>query len=224
MLKNINIIESKNNECYQLSFIAFVKSSNVGEALTVLSQLSGKYLHIGTYYDPKEMYSLLNIARPKIVAMNLEWYLTYGITIMNRIRSIYDDIEILVNGHNARKDLIDKIGEVSAKNAVCIISIEQLLEILIDEQKGKFIISEDSISEIIQYYNLSDNNSELIGITPAEKNILTLLVNGQSYKLIAYNLNISIETVKTHIRNIYRKLEVNNISSAVAKAIKYSLV
>ena len=63
-------------------------------------------------------------------------------------------------------------------------------------------------------FNLSDR----------EKEILSCLVKGMSYKLIADACFISIDTVRGHIRNIYEKLHVHNLGEAVAKAIRYRIV
>jgi len=64
-------------------------------------------------------------------------------------------------------------------------------------------------------------NSEL---TPKETEVLKWLVDGYSYKMIAAELEVSLDTVRTHIKNIYRKLQVNSMSEAVAKAIRQGLV
>ena len=61
-------------------------------------------------------------------------------------------------------------------------------------------------------------------LTQQEKNILQLLVNGKSYKMIAADLSIAVETVKTHVSNIYPKLQVHSGTEAVAKAIKDRIV
>jgi len=61
-------------------------------------------------------------------------------------------------------------------------------------------------------------------LTTREKQVLGLLVNGLSYKMIAGNMNVGLETVKTHIRNLYEKLDVHNQSEAVAKALKNRLI
>lgn len=58
------------------------------------------------------------------------------------------------------------------------------------------------------------------GLTPREKEILQLLVIGKTTKEIAAALELSIHTVDTHLRRIYAKLEVNNRSGAVAKALR----
>ena len=61
-------------------------------------------------------------------------------------------------------------------------------------------------------------------LTKREKEILSLLVQGSSYKMICKKLFISIDTVRTHIKNIYEKLHVNSKSEAVAKAFKDKLL
>jgi DNA-binding NarL/FixJ family response regulator len=57
-------------------------------------------------------------------------------------------------------------------------------------------------------------------VTDREKEILASLAQGNSYKLVADELNISIDTVRFHIRNIYKKLHVHTQSEAVAKAVR----
>ncbi len=66
-------------------------------------------------------------------------------------------------------------------------------------------------------------NSEY-NLTPREKDILTSLVKGNSYKMIGNELNISLDTVRTHIRRIYDKLHVHSMNEAVAKAIHNKIV
>ena len=57
-------------------------------------------------------------------------------------------------------------------------------------------------------------------LTAREKEILTSLSKGNSYKLIASEFEISIDTVRTHIKNIYEKLQVNSRTDALNKIFK----
>lgn len=61
-------------------------------------------------------------------------------------------------------------------------------------------------------------------LTAREKEILTSLSKGNSYKLIASEFAISIDTVRTHIKKIYEKLHVHSQTEAVSKAIHEKLV
>jgi len=57
-------------------------------------------------------------------------------------------------------------------------------------------------------------------LSAREQDVLELLVEGYSYKLIADKLFISLDTVRSHIKKIYEKLQVNSKSEAVAKTLK----
>ncbi len=61
-------------------------------------------------------------------------------------------------------------------------------------------------------------NNELDKLTPREQDVLRSLAAGNSYKMVAGDLNISIETVRTHIKRIYEKLHVHSVAEAIAKA------
>lgn len=63
-----------------------------------------------------------------------------------------------------------------------------------------------------------------LDLTEREHTVLQALVKGLSYKQVATKLNISIDTVRTHIRAVYRKLQVHSVAEAVARAIREKLV
>ena len=69
-----------------------------------------------------------------------------------------------------------------------------------------------------------NTNSNSFNLSEREKEVLTCLVKGMSYKLIANACFISIDTVRSHIKNIYEKLQVHSKGEAVAKAIKRNIV
>ena len=63
-----------------------------------------------------------------------------------------------------------------------------------------------------------------VGLSQRESQVLGLLVDGMSNRLIAAELIVGEETVKTHLRNIYRKLEVRDRAQAVAVAIRRKII
>jgi DNA-binding NarL/FixJ family response regulator len=80
------------------------------------------------------------------------------------------------------------------------------------------------LMEIIRQQAPPQSNPEFIDLSAREKEILALLVQGRSYKSVAAECHISIDTVNTHVRHIYEKLQVHSKSEAVAKAIHQKLV
>ena len=63
-----------------------------------------------------------------------------------------------------------------------------------------------------------------LNLTEREQEVLQCLVRGLGYKQIADHLGISMDTVRTHIRAVYKKLQVHSIAEAVARAIREKLV
>ena len=72
--------------------------------------------------------------------------------------------------------------------------------------------------------NLCANKDDSFNLSSREEEILKCLVEGMSYKMIADDCFITLETVGGHIKNIYKKLQVHSKSEAVAKAIKGKIV
>lgn len=70
---------------------------------------------------------------------------------------------------------------------------------------------------VIDYFSQQTKTEPAAELTNRECEILELMSNGQKYKEIASTLSISVDTVRTHIRNIYVKLEVDNKTKAINK-------
>ena len=74
------------------------------------------------------------------------------------------------------------------------------------------------------FSSMNNERGEDYNLSDREKQVLQLLVEGYSYKMIAGEMFIAIDTVRSHIKKIYEKLHVNSKSEAVAKAFKDRIV
>ena len=77
---------------------------------------------------------------------------------------------------------------------------------------------------VIQSMRIKQTSVDPYNLTVREKEVLQLLSKGNSYKLIASALDITIDTVRAHIKKIYEKLKVHSQTEAVSKAINERLV
>lgn len=96
----------------------------------------------------------------------------------------------------------------------------KILEALTDVFKGGSPMSSHIARKIVTSFNAYEKAVELEKLTLREKEILGLLSEGYRYKEIAQKIFLSTETVRTHIRNIYEKLQVNSRTDALNKVYK----
>jgi DNA-binding NarL/FixJ family response regulator len=85
---------------------------------------------------------------------------------------------------------------------------------------GGSVLTPKLARRVFNFFDHSKKIEDNSNLSIREKEILKLLVDGFSYKEIAHQLFISIETVRTHIRHIYEKMQVRSKSQAVGKALK----
>jgi DNA-binding NarL/FixJ family response regulator len=101
----------------------------------------------------------------------------------------------------------------------------RILEAIREVRDGGAPMSAEIAMRVLNAFrSLAPQRSEDSGLTHREEEILHELVKGNSYKSTADHLNISIHTVRFHIRSIYEKLHVHSKSEAVAKALKERLI
>jgi len=78
----------------------------------------------------------------------------------------------------------------------------------------------DSVEQILQNEGLQSTDISIVNLTATEKIILHEISKGKTTKEIAYEKNLSFHTVNSHRKNIFRKLDINNVHEAVKYAIR----
>lgn len=94
---------------------------------------------------------------------------------------------------------------------------EFFIQSIIELYQGGSPMSSLIARKVIQKFHQKKDQSELSRLSQREQELLRILSLGYRYKEIADQLNISIETVRTHIRNIYEKLQVQSRTEAINK-------
>lgn len=96
----------------------------------------------------------------------------------------------------------------------------KLLEAITDVHRGGSPMSSNIARKVVMCFHRTAPNEELEKLTEREQEILHHLSKGLRYKEIADALFVSTETIRTHIRNIYQKLQVNSRTDALNKVFK----
>lgn len=116
----------------------------------------------------------------------------------------------------------DKIFNALCAGACSYISkrtpITKIQEALFTVHRGGSYMSPAIARKIASHFMPKANKQDQL-LTPRQKQVVEGLVDGLSYKLIADKLNISIDTVRDHIKRIYRALEVNSKAEIIRKSL-----
>lgn len=171
-----------------------------------------------THFLPKEM--------PDLLVMDLESPVISVIDASKRIKHKYEGAKVVIlSSFEDGNEILNYLYADMGANIVKIITPEQMVTSLYAEEQAAEKSAPTLSNRVIRFLKVySQDNFEGLNITPKEKTILEYMVQGNSYKMIAAQMGISNETVKTHIKNIYRKLQVNSSTEAVAKAIKRHII
>lgn len=99
-------------------------------------------------------------------------------------------------------------------------SLAKIKEAILDVHNGGSAVSPVIARKLVEYFQPKRELKAGNNLTEKEVQLVQCLVDGLSYKLTADRLNITLDTVRFHIRNIYKKLEVNSKSEVVSKSLK----
>ena len=142
-----------------------------------------------------------------------------GIACVSELKPIHNSIQFMMCTSFEDSDLVFKALKAGASGYITkTTQPSKILDAIVDVFNGGSPMSSNIARKVVESFrNLNSQNTEIRKLTELEKEILNLLSKGLRYKEIADVLFLSTETVRTHIRNIYEKLQVNSRTDALNK-------
>ena len=163
---------------------------------------------------------------PDVVLMDIQMPGINGIEAVRILHEKYPDLKILMQTIFEESDKIFQSILAGASGYILKnTSPSRILDFIKETYEGGAPMSPSVATKVLKMVGqqpVEKNNS--FNLSDREKEILSCLVKGMSYKLIADACFISIDTVRGHIRNIYEKLHVHSKGEAIATAIKGKIV
>ena len=193
----------------------------IRESFVSLINSSEKFLCIADYDTCEE--SIKNLANdsPGIILMDIGLPGISGIEGIRRIKKVYPQVDIIVvTVHDDDEKVFDALCAGATGYLTKNIGPDKLLESLEEVLKGGAPMSTNIAKMVIRSFQRSTDSP----LTSRETEVLQKLSRGKSYTMIADDLNINKETVRTHIKNIYQKLNVSSKAEAIEKASKDRLI
>jgi len=212
-----------------LRIAIFDDNKNIRDSITLLLQTEPLFEVAGSYSHVLDCIDDIIECRPDIVLMDIEMPGMTGIEAVHTIKKEFPQIQILMQ--TVFED-DDRVFDSICAGASGYILKNHLNTKLVDAIKElQFGGSPMSPSIARKVWNKLQQTPQVRPpeipdylLTAREKEVLTCIVNGLSYKMIGAELTISYETVRSHVKKIYEKLHVASLTEVVAKAINQRIV
>ncbi len=194
-------------------------NDQIREGLSVLINGSTGFQCVATYPTAESALRYLPAHKPDVVLMDIQLPGMSGIECVRALKKMLPELEIMMltiyeDDDNIFKSLVAGASGYVLKKA----PPSELMDAINDLHSGGSPMSDRIARKVVQAFQRMDrSSSEVENLTQRESEILSYVARGFQDKEIAEKLFLSSETVRTHLRNIYKKLHVRSRTEATLK-------
>src|SRR5687768_2340805 len=211
----------------QIKVALFEDNKKLRESLEQLINSAEDMTCTGSFSDANKLVHDMQVANPDVVMMDINMPGISGIEAVKTIKEKFPNAHILMQTVFDDNDKIFAANCAGASGYMLKKTAPQkMIEAIRETYQGGAPMTPSVAVRVLEMFRLQTRaeKNEFINLSESEREILRMLVKVKSYKAIASDCFISIDTVSTHVLHIYEKLHVNSKSEAVAKANFQKLV
>lgn len=206
--------------------IIFDDKQTIRESLSLLIDGAGDMSCVATHANALHVVEAIKAAKPDVVLMDIDMPGRSGIDAVAEIRKTFVDLQVIMV---TVFDDDDKIFPAlrNGANGYLLKNTrpDKIVSAIRDVMEGGASFTPSIAKRVLQHFQSyrpqPANDYEL---TEREKSVLQCLVKGKSSRQIAEELFISYQTVRSHLKNIYRKMHVSSMTEAVSKTLRERLL
>lgn len=156
---------------------------------------------------------------PDVVLMDINLGAMDGIECVARLKAAIPELQvIMVTVYEDAEKIYPALEAGATGYIIKRTDTDELFDAIRQVRRGESPMSGPIARKVVQFFqNRRRSNEQLEHLSPKENQVLDKLAQGYMYKEIATEMGVTHETVRTHIRNIYQKLQVNTRMEAVLK-------
>lgn len=194
------------------------------ESISSMVHLKDGMELLGAFSNANNVEEEVRTFRPDLILMDIEMPGRTGIEATTLVKKLVPETYILILTVFDDSDNVLNAIKAGASGYLLKKYIANRLFSAVEEIMEGGAPMSPAVAKLVIQSMQKPQQSVNYGLTDREKDVLVSLSKGNSFKLIAADCKISIDTVRTHIKHIYEKLQVHSQTEAVSKAINEGLV
>ena len=210
-----------------IRILLYEDNAPLREGLSMLFNGTEGFAVAGAYQNCTQVLTQVEQHQPDVILMDIDMPGLGGIAGLKLIRSRFADVKVvMLTVFDDNENVLQAMQAGADGYLLKKTPPSKLLEAVLDVYEGGAPMTSSVARQVLQLFAhpTSTKAAPQYQLSDREKEVLQWLVNGYSYKMVAAQLFISLETVRSHVKKIYEKLQVNSKSEAVAKAFKDNIL
>lgn len=206
------------------TLLIYEDNDQLRESVSNLVEMNDQLELLQAFPHVNEVEAQVVVYQPDLIIMDIEMPGLSGIDATRLLRKKYPDIGILIlTVFDDSENILNAI-KAGASGYLLKKHIVSRLHVAIEDILDGGAPMSPAVARLVLESMHNKNQASDYGLTQREKEVLLSLSKGNSFKMIAAEYIISIDTVRAHIKKIYEKLQVHSQTEAVSKAINEGLV
>lgn len=205
--------------------LIYEDNESLRRSLHSFLQMNREFEVLHAFESPVNILSDLEVMKPDLILMDIDMPGMDGITAVRTLRGKGHQIPVIMLTIFDDDDHIYQAICAGASGYLLKSDVENISPSIRDVLNGGAPLTGSVARKILNAMSGRPQSTPdpVEKLSEKENLILQELAKGQSYKMIADHLQISIDTVRTHVKKIYRKLEVNSATEAIYKSRSHLL-
>jgi len=187
-------------------------------SIKTLMQWNSEFELVAAMPDATGILEDIKTFHPDVILMDIDMPPSNGVESLKALRKKYEALPVIMLTVFEDNDNIINSICAGANGYLLKKDMEQIMPAIKDVLNGGAPMTSSVARKVLQLFpGKQERKVELEILTAKESEILSWLVKGYSYKMIADQMHIAVETVRSHIKKIYKKLQVSSATEAVYK-------
>ena len=203
------------------NIIIFEDNILMQQSLKELLDEDDNFYVSGTYENAKDIVKIYEHQQPDLIISDIDMPEVNGLEGLEKLKRKYPDAKVMIFTVFEENDKVLSAICLGANGYILkSSSSKKITESVKDVIEGGSPLTPIIASKILQHFpkrQSVQNDMEIL--SKKEKEVLDWMVKGYSYKMIAAELNKSVETIRTQVKHIYKKLNVQSNAEAILKAL-----